>query len=83
MSQYQLPVAVALGACALFSAGLFALAKPVDDGKVRLPEITRDSTLPDPFDVTKPEDVIDGEPVDEVQFWSRVSSEYACQTSNI
>ena len=76
MPQYQLPVAVALGACALISAGLFVLAKPVDDGKVQLPEILRDSTSADPFDVTKPEDIIDGEPVDEKRFWARVCAKY-------
>lgn len=71
MPQYQLPIAVALGACAVFSAGLLALAKPAD-GKVELPEIVRDATSQDPFDVTKPEDVVDGEPVEEERFWSRV-----------
>ena len=71
MPQYQLPVAVSLGACALFSAGLFILAKPVDN-KVKLPEIVRDATSRDPFDVTKPEDIVDGEPLDEEKFWSRV-----------
>lgn len=74
MSQFQLPVAVTLGAFALFSAALFAFSKPVE-GRVVLPEIVRDATSHDPFDVTKPEDVIDGEPVDEDKFWSRVCSQ--------
>ena len=74
MPQYQLPVAAALGACALFSAALLILSKPVNDGKVKLPEILQDSTSQDPFNITRPEDIIEGEPVDEARFWSRVRS---------
>ena len=75
MPQHQLPVAISLSACALFSAAVFALAKP-DDGKVKLPEIARDATSKDPFDVTTPEDIVDGEPIDEARFWSRVCTVY-------
>ncbi|GJE85249.1 multidrug resistance-associated ABC transporter [Phanerochaete sordida] len=71
MAQFQLPVAIALGAAALCSAVTFALSKP-DEGKVQLPEIVRDATKEDPFDVTRPEDIIDGEPVEEEKFWSRM-----------
>lgn len=71
MPQFQLPVAVALAVFALLSAALFALSKPAE-GKVQLPEIVRDATSHDPFDVIKAEDIIDGEPVDEKKFWSRV-----------
>lgn len=74
MPQYQLPVAVSLGACASFSAAFFALAKPVDS-KVQLLEIVRDATSRDPFDVTKAEDIINGEPIDEENFWSKVRAE--------
>ena len=30
--------------------------------------------LRDPFDVTEPEDLVDGQPVDEERFWNRVRS---------
>ncbi|KAI0302402.1 hypothetical protein B0F90DRAFT_1714514 [Multifurca ochricompacta] len=45
-------------------------------GKIALP-ITSDSPLesqPDPFNVTLPEDIIDGEPIDEANFWVNVKS---------
>ncbi|GJE85243.1 multidrug resistance-associated ABC transporter [Phanerochaete sordida] len=71
MAQFQLPVVIALGASALFSAAAFALSKP-DEGKVQLPEIVRDATREDPFDVTQPEDLVDGEPLEEERFWSRM-----------
>ena len=83
MPQYQLPVAAALGACALFSAALLILSKPVNDGKVKLPEILQDSTSQDPFNVTKPEDIIEGEPVDEAKFWSRVRSNVVATCSRL
>ena len=72
MSQYQLPVAVALAASGLFSAGLLLVTKPAE-GKVKLPDYIADGTSQDPFDVTKPEDIVDGEPVNEANFWARVS----------
>ena len=71
MAQYQLHIAASLAACAAFSASVFALAKPVDN-KVKLPEAVQDATAKDPFDVTKLEDVVNGEPIDEERFWSRV-----------
>lgn len=75
MPSYQLPVAVALATSALLSLvvrGLSASRR----GKIALP-VTADSPLEpqhDPFDVTSPEDVIDGEPVDESSFWLNVRS---------
>lgn len=72
MSQYQLPAAVFLAASGLFSAGLLLLSKPTTDGKVQLPDYISDSTSKDPFDVAKPEDIVDGNPVNEANFWARV-----------
>ena len=72
MSQYRLPVAVVLTASGLFSAGLLLATKP-SEGKVKLPDFIADGTSQDPFDVTKPEDVVDGEPVNGANFWARVS----------
>ncbi|KAH9018832.1 ATP-binding cassette transporter [Lactarius hengduanensis] len=68
---FQLPVAITLAGTGLLSIvfrGLSASAR----GKIALP-ITLDSPLesrPDPFDVTSPEDIIDGEPIDEASFWA-------------
>ncbi len=72
MPQYQLLVSVVLVATALCSASLLFLARPSPEGKIKLPEFIQDGALQDPFDVTKPEDVIDGEPIDEADFWARV-----------
>jgi hypothetical protein len=75
MPLFQLPVAVALATSALLSLavrGLFASKQ----GKIALP-VTSDGALEpqhDPFDVTSPEDIVDGEPVDETSFWLNVRS---------
>lgn len=72
---FQLPVAVTLAGTGLFSLALRGLSASVR-GKVALP-IPSDGPLesrPDPFDVTLPEDIIDGEPIDEASFWVNVSS---------
>ncbi|THH26392.1 hypothetical protein EUX98_g7797 [Antrodiella citrinella] len=76
MAEFQLPVAAALAASAVCSLGVFALSGS-KEGKIRLPTTTAydaDSGEPlkDPFDVTKPADWVDGEPLDEVTFWSRM-----------
>jgi hypothetical protein len=77
MPPYQLLLAEALvGATAISSFALF-LARSQQQ-KVRLPT-TQDVSLAgdvnhdDPFNVTKPEDFIDGEPIDEDAFWFKVS----------
>ncbi len=66
MAQFQLPVAAVLVVCSVCSAGLLFI--PLES-KIQL---TADNVSHDPFDVTKPEDIIDGEPVDEASFWRRV-----------
>lgn len=71
MPQFQLPVAIALAVAAALSALLLIAVKP-DEGRVKLPQTFQDDFLRDPFDVAKPEDLVDGEPVDEVRFWARV-----------
>jgi hypothetical protein len=75
MPFYQLPVAVALATSALLSLAVRGLSAS-RRGKIALP-VTSDGPLQpqhDPFDVTSPEDVIDGEPVDETSFWLKVRS---------
>ena len=72
-SNFQLPVAVTLGGAGLLSLAFRGLS---ERGKIALP-IILDGPLesrPDPFDVTSPEDIIDGEPIDEASFWVNVSS---------
>jgi hypothetical protein len=72
MSQLQLPFAATLASSGLVSVGVLLITKP-SEGKVKLPDFIADSTSQDPFDVTKPEDIVDGEPVNEANFWARVS----------
>lgn len=73
---FQLPVAATLAGTSLLSLALRVLsASESERGKIALP-ITLDGPLesrPDPFDVTLPEDIIDGEPIDEDSFWANVS----------
>ena len=74
-SNFQLPVAVTLAGTGLLSLAFRGLSAS-ERGKIALP-ITLDGPLesrPDPFDVTSPEDIIDGEPIDEASFWVNVSS---------
>lgn len=71
---FQLPVAVALVGTGLLSLAFQGLSAS-ERGKIAL-SITLDGPLesrPDPFDVTLPEDIIDGEPIDEASFWINVS----------
>ena len=77
MPPFQLPVAIALAASGLVSLAVFWLMRP-KEGKIQLPIVSDDLDEPysqkDPFDVTRPEDVVDGEPIDEAGFWARVRS---------
>lgn len=82
MPRFQLATAIVLAAGALFSAVLFFwLSPPTTTGKIQLPtsvysddefepELAGES---DPFIVTKPEDFIDGTPINEDSFWAKVS----------
>ncbi|KAH9050918.1 ATP-binding cassette transporter [Lactarius deliciosus] len=70
---FQLPVAATLAGTGLLSLAFRGLSAS-EKGKIALP-ITSDTPLesrPDPFDVTSPEDIIDGEPIDEASFWANV-----------
>jgi hypothetical protein len=77
MPLFQLPVAVTLASSAFFSLAFrsFSASKP---GKIALPIVSESPLEPrhDPFDVTSPEDIIDGEPVDETSFWANVRSPF-------
>lgn len=70
MPDYQLPASAALAATAAISATVNLLTSR-KEGKIKLkgPEGEREY---DPFNVTTPEDVAPGEPIDGPQFWSQV-----------
>ena len=70
MPDYQLPASIALVVAAATSATV-NLAASKQEGKIKLqgPEGEQEH---DPFNVTTPEDVAPGEPIDGPQFWSRV-----------
>ncbi|THH21147.1 hypothetical protein EW146_g360 [Bondarzewia mesenterica] len=72
MPRFQLPIAVTLAASALASFALILLHRP-REGKIQLPLTTNgeEETHRDPFDVTTPEDLVDGEPIDNSGFWAR------------
>ncbi|EIW54849.1 ATP-binding cassette transporter [Trametes versicolor FP-101664 SS1] len=73
MPEYQLHVAIALTAGLATSLGLFLLAGP-EEKKNALPTFVEgDEALErDPFDVASAEDFVDGTPIDEQQFWSKM-----------
>ncbi|PCH35119.1 multidrug resistance-associated ABC transporter [Wolfiporia cocos MD-104 SS10] len=70
MPQYQLEVAIALAVSAGCSLLTFLAMRP-REGKIQLPVDDDDVLQRDPFNVTKPEDLIDGTPVNEEAFWFR------------
>lgn len=76
MPLFQLPIAVTLASCALLSLVVRCLSAS-KWGKIALSVTLSDPLEPpqrDPFDVTSPEDIIDGEPIDETSFWLNVRS---------
>ena len=76
MPEYQLHVAIALAIACATSLGLLVLAGP-KDRKDALPTTSdgQEGLTRDPFDVTTPEDFVDGIPVDEQRFWTKVRGE--------
>ncbi|KAF5378754.1 hypothetical protein D9615_006977 [Tricholomella constricta] len=78
MPRFQLEVCIALAIAAFGSVGIFYLNRP-KEGKIQLPthvgtEDLEDDALHghDPFDVTKPEDIVDGYPIDGDAFWAKM-----------
>jgi hypothetical protein len=76
MPPYQLLLAEALVGATLLSSFALFLARSQQQ-KIHLPTV-QDASLAedldqDPFNVTKPDDLIDGEPIDEDAFWVKVS----------
>ena len=72
MPVYQLHVAVALAVTLVVSLVAY-LAYGIQE-KTTLPTYVEgeEGLSRDPFDVTKPEDFVDGTPIDEDGFWKRV-----------
>ncbi|KAI9068084.1 multidrug resistance-associated ABC transporter [Trametes sanguinea] len=73
MPEYQLHVAIALAIASATSLGLFILSGP-DKKNDALPTFVEgaESLSRDPFDVTAPEDFVDGTPINEQQFWTKM-----------
>ncbi|KII87771.1 hypothetical protein PLICRDRAFT_92667 [Plicaturopsis crispa FD-325 SS-3] len=73
MPRFQLEVAIALVVCAGISLLLFVLTN-AKEGDIKLPVHANgeESLAKDPFDVTKPEDTIDGYPIDAEKFWIKM-----------
>lgn len=80
MPDYRLPASIALAAAAAISATVNLVAAR-QDGKIKLqgPEGEQEY---DPFNVTTPEDVAPGEPIDGPRFWSRVCIERSPRPSH-
>ncbi|KAJ7589555.1 multidrug resistance-associated ABC transporter [Mycena floridula] len=77
MPQYQSEIAAFLSGSILCSLIAFYFWRNSADGKIQLPTHTADSESitadsdSDPFDVTRPVDLVDGFPLDEENFWAR------------
>lgn len=74
MPRYQLEASSSLVAVGLCSLAYFAYSSRANKPKIQLPIYDDDDELGrhDPFDVVKPEDVIDGNPIDADAFWGEV-----------
>lgn len=79
MPLYQLQIASTLIITALGSSVVFYLNRPTE-GKIQLPLHSDSNGTDDAFDVTKPEDIIDGYPIDGEGFWAQVRN-FTGQTS--
>lgn len=75
MIRFQLEIAVVLAASVLGSI-IVSYWTRTQEGKIQLPihadEFLGSSDGRDPLDVTKPDDIIDGYPIDEGKFWIEV-----------
>ncbi|KAJ7717035.1 multidrug resistance-associated ABC transporter [Mycena metata] len=72
MPLYQLQIACSLAVTALCS-GIFLYLNRSVEGKIQLPLHSEDAEPgDDAFDVTKPEDVIDGYPIEGDAFWVKI-----------
>jgi hypothetical protein len=74
MPEFQLPIAVALATSAAVSSIAYVFDHGKDEGKIKLVDDGTEGEY-DPFAVTTPGDVADGEPLDEAAFWAQVRVE--------
>ncbi|KAH6918109.1 ATP-binding cassette transporter [Coprinopsis sp. MPI-PUGE-AT-0042] len=72
MLPYQLEVSTLLASGAAASATALVWNTVQQNNKIQLPVNADDSFTRDPFDIVTPEDVVDGFPIDEEQFWARI-----------
>jgi hypothetical protein len=73
MPRFELAVAIALVGGALCSTAVFVfLSHWQKEGGIRLPVRVGEDGVKDPFDVTTPEDMVDGFPIGEAKFWAKV-----------
>ena len=74
MPVLQLSFDIVLCTTGIVSAFVCVVDAREKDRQVQLPtyELDGEENLDDPFDVTKPEDIIDGYPIREDKFWARV-----------
>ena len=72
MPRFQLPIAIALDVSVVISLLTFYLTQ-AKDGQIQLPTaVVDEQNEHDAFDVTRPEDLMDGYPIDAENFWIRV-----------
>jgi len=71
MPQFQLPIAIILASGSAASGILYYFARP-KEGKIQLPTHSDRYEGKDGLDVAKPEDLLDGYPIDPDGFWKRV-----------
>lgn len=73
MPRFELEVAIALAASVPCSLLLWFITRP-EEHKIQLPTHTEgdEPLAKDPFDVTKPDDLMDGYPINEEVFWAKV-----------
>lgn len=79
MPQYQQPIAAILAATGVGSLLVLCLTRP-QQPKIQLPASCEqdEALLRDPFDVTRPEDLVDGYPINEVAFWNKAGNHTTC-----
>jgi hypothetical protein len=71
MPRFQLPIAIALVVSVVISLLTFYLTR-TKEGQIQLPTTVDEQDERDVFDVTRPEDITDGYPIDAESFWIRV-----------
>ena len=81
MPTYLLPFSITTAVCVVLSAALLTWLShrlPKDRLPTAYSPITEDEDrlegVKDPFDIIEPEDTLDGDPLDEDEFWAKVGA---------